>query len=89
MNKNEKMNCLIYPKCGKKIDLLKSGGGQTLAEEMDVPFLGSIPIDEEIVLSGDEGFPFIISHANHPITNQFNEIIQQIISTNEMNKISA
>jgi Mrp family chromosome partitioning ATPase len=51
----ENMSGLICPHCRGEIPLFKTGGGALLAHEMNVPFLGSIPIDPEIVECGDNG----------------------------------
>jgi len=41
----ENMSGFVCPKCGEITDIFKSGGGEKMAEEMNVPFLGKIPID--------------------------------------------
>ena len=51
----ENMSGFNCPHCHKTIDLFKKGGGERTSREMLVPFLGSIPIDPEIVLCGDSG----------------------------------
>jgi ATP-binding protein involved in chromosome partitioning len=53
----ENMSGLACPHCGQRIDLFKTGGGEALAAEAAVPFLGRIPIDPAVVASGDEGCP--------------------------------
>jgi Mrp family chromosome partitioning ATPase len=53
----ENMSGLVCPRCGEVINLFKRDGGKELAEEMEVPFLGSIPIDPGIVTAGDAGSP--------------------------------
>jgi ATP-binding protein involved in chromosome partitioning len=55
----ENMSSLACPHCGGQVDLFKSGGGEQLAREMDVPFLGRIPLDPCIVACGDDGEPFM------------------------------
>jgi Mrp family chromosome partitioning ATPase len=55
----ENMSGFTCPHCHKTIDLFKKGGGEKAAREMLVPFLGSIPIDPEIVLCGDSGLSLI------------------------------
>jgi len=55
----ENMSGLICPHCGEVVELFATGGGETLAEEMDVPFLGRIPLDGRIAASGDAGTPFL------------------------------
>jgi Mrp family chromosome partitioning ATPase len=57
----ENMSGLACPHCGKSIEIFGSGGGQRMAEEMDVPFLGAIPIDPRICALGDSGLTFVQS----------------------------
>jgi len=54
----ENMSGLICPHCREHIDLFATGGGEALAAEMGVPFLGSVPLDPAIVASADAGVPF-------------------------------
>jgi Mrp family chromosome partitioning ATPase len=56
----ENMSGMTCPHCGGEIDLFGKGGGRKAAEEMNVPFLGCIPLDPEMRKAGDEGRPFII-----------------------------
>jgi ATP-binding protein involved in chromosome partitioning len=46
---------------GKRIDVFGSGGGEALAKEFDVPFIGSIPLEPEVRVGGDIGKPIVIS----------------------------
>ncbi|MDY6931789.1 MAG: Mrp/NBP35 family ATP-binding protein [Halobacteriota archaeon] len=72
----ENMSGLICPKCGEKIDLFKVGGGKRSASEMNVPFLGFIPIDPKIVEDADMGRPFILG--NSKASESFEEIAEKI-----------
>jgi Mrp family chromosome partitioning ATPase len=74
----ENMSGLICPHCGKKIDLFKSGGGEKLASEMNVPFFGRVPLDPSVVESGDSGSPIIVSQPDSPVSKQFIEIAKKI-----------
>jgi Mrp family chromosome partitioning ATPase len=56
----ENMSGMTCPHCGGEIDLFGKGGGRKAAEEMNVPFLGCIPLDPEMRKAGDGGRPFII-----------------------------
>ncbi len=76
----ENMSGFICPKCGARIDIFKTGGGQKIAEELSIPYLGSIPIDPEICSSSDSGKPFIIEHSDSPATKAFMEIVKKIES---------
>lgn len=51
----ENMSGFTCPHCRKKIDIFKSGGGKKAADEFNLSFLGSIPLDPTIVETGDTG----------------------------------
>jgi len=55
----ENMSGFICPKCGEETDIFKSGGGEIMARQMGVPFLGRIPIDPQIVRACDSGQPYV------------------------------
>lgn len=50
------------PESGKRVDIFAGISGAAAALEMGVPFLGSIPLDPQISLSGDAGTPIVVSH---------------------------
>jgi ATP-binding protein involved in chromosome partitioning len=74
----ENMSGFVCPKCGTEINIFKVGGGQKIAEDLSVPFLGSIPIDPEICRDSDNGMPFITEHVDSPATKAFSEIVKKI-----------
>lgn len=55
----ENMSGLCCPHCGETINIFNAGGGQKAAQEMDVPFLGAVPIDPEVSALGDSGATFV------------------------------
>jgi len=71
----ENMSGLLCPHCGTTIDLFKTGGGERIAREMKVPFLGRVPLDPLMVLSGDDGCPFVDTHSDSKVTIAFTEIV--------------
>jgi len=75
----ENMSGLICPHCGKKIDLFKTGGGEKAANDLDVSFLGRIPIEPAIVNSTDEGRPFIQTYAKTYTAELMDEIVVKIM----------
>jgi ATP-binding protein involved in chromosome partitioning len=77
----ENMSGLVCPHCGRRIDLFKVGGGERAAAEMGVPFLGRIPIDPQIVVSGDEGKPFADMGKNSEASRAFKEIVEKILNS--------
>jgi ATP-binding protein involved in chromosome partitioning len=75
----ENMSGFVCPHCGKNTDLFKTGGGERAAKEMNVPFLGKIPIEPEIVTSGDEGKPFVWDRKDSTVAKVFAQIVDEII----------
>ncbi len=75
----ENMSGFVCPKCGEKTDIFKSGGGENMALEMNIPFLGRIPIDPQIVDACDSGQPYIEKYQNTIVANSFNEAIKPIL----------
>ncbi len=51
----ENMSYFLCPDCGKRFDIFGSGGAQRRAEELDIPFLGDVPINTQIRIHGDAG----------------------------------
>jgi len=76
----ENMSGLVCPACGHRIELFKSGGGERLAKAMGVRFLGSIPIDPEIVECGDSGKPFAAEPAASLTAQAFARAIEPILA---------
>jgi ATP-binding protein involved in chromosome partitioning len=62
----ENMAGLACPHCGGHIDVFGEGGGRRLAELLDVPFIGSIPLDPAVRISGDEGRPMAVATPDSP-----------------------
>jgi Mrp family chromosome partitioning ATPase len=75
----ENMSGMLCPHCKEPIDLFGKGGGQKAAEELNVPFLGSIPIDPEMVRASDEGRPYILRHTESPAWEAINEIMERLL----------
>ena len=74
----ENMSGFACPKCGEVTPILRANGGRVMANEMGVPFLGSIPIDPLIAESGDEGKAFVESAASSPAAGAFREIVRDL-----------
>lgn len=73
----ENMSGFNCPHCGKEINLFKKGGGKKIAKEYEIPFLGSIPIDQKIVFSSDNGEP-VVSAGDSPAKEAFLSIADKI-----------
>jgi len=75
----ENMSGMVCPHCGGEIDLFGKGGGKKVAEELNVPFLGAIPIDIEMRKAGDEGRPFIIRRGDSLTWKSVDMVMEELI----------
>ncbi|MGC9308294.1 MAG: P-loop NTPase [Thermoplasmatota archaeon] len=73
----ENMSGFTCPHCGEPIELFKQGGGRRAAEELDVPFLGAVPLDAAVAASGDAGTPFVGDEASAAAV-AFADIVERI-----------
>jgi len=80
----ENMSGFVCPHCGKEVDIFSSGGGQNLAMAYNIPFLGSIPLDPDIVKSGDAEQPYIYLYSQTKTAQRFDEIVDRIVSSKEI-----
>ena len=79
----ENMSGFICPHCGERTDIFKTGGGEAMANEMEVPFLGRIPIDPHIVEASDSGKPYVYHYSKSEAAKAFEEVIQPILKLDE------
>jgi len=75
----ENMSGFICPHCGKEVDIFSSGGGEKLAKNYGIAFLGSIPLDPDIVKSGDEEQPYMYFYSKTKTAEKFDEIVERIV----------
>jgi Mrp family chromosome partitioning ATPase len=67
----ENMSGFACPHCGDTIELFGSGGGEKTAKAFDVPFLGKIPFDPNVVSCGDSGTSYQETHPDALATQAF------------------
>ncbi|MBN2354682.1 P-loop NTPase [candidate division KSB1 bacterium] len=79
----ENMSGFVCPKCGETVDIFKSGGGESMAEKMNVPFLGRIPIEPAIVAGGDSGEPFVYFRGKSETAIKFTQMAEKLIHSIE------
>ena len=77
----ENMAGFECPHCGKNIDIFKSGGAEKAARDFGIEILGKIPLDPEIVNSGDEGKPYVFNFAKKKGGMVYSEIVKRIINS--------
>jgi len=77
----ENMSGFNCPHCNEHVDIFRTGGGARMSEQMNVPFLGSIPITLKIAENADMGKPFVSSEnsENDAAIKAFESIIEKLI----------
>ncbi len=76
----ENMSGFHCPDCDKVHYIFKQGGGEALAKDMSLPFLGAIPIEPQIADAGDCGTPFVNQPSDSAAAKAFQEIVRKIIA---------
>jgi len=84
----ENMSGFVCPHCGETTEIFKSGGGEKMAADMNVPFLGRVPMDPEIARACDQGTPYISSFAESESAKAFSNALELLIAAVEGKKES-
>jgi ATP-binding protein involved in chromosome partitioning len=74
----ENMGAYTDPQTGSVINFFGEGGGERLAQEYDVPFLGSIPLDPLVRVGSDNGRPVIVDQPDAPAAQAFAQIAKRV-----------
>jgi ATP-binding protein involved in chromosome partitioning len=65
---------------GERFTIFGEGGGQLLADELDVPLIGKIPLQEELRVSADEGRPLVLEDPDAPAAQAIYHAMRGIIA---------
>jgi len=79
----ENMSGFVCPKCGKEVDVMEKGGGKMLAEELEVPYLGHIPLDPRNSECSDKGVPYVVMYPDSPASKATFAITDRILANIE------
>jgi ATP-binding protein involved in chromosome partitioning len=74
----ENMSGYVCGHCGQTTDIFGSGGGRTLAQKYQIPFLGEIPLDPRIRIGGGDGQPIMVAAPDSPISAVFRDVASHI-----------
>lgn len=74
----ENMSTFVCPQCNHESFIFSSGGGKKKASEMNVPFLGEIPLEEKTRSAGDNGTPIVIKEPDSAQAKRFLEIAKKL-----------
>ncbi len=75
----ENMSGFACGSCGEVTHIFSKGGGEAIAREIGMPFLGAVPIEPEIVDSGDAGKPMVITHPNSAAALVYVKIAEALV----------
>jgi ATP-binding protein involved in chromosome partitioning len=73
----ENMSYLELPD-GSRMDIFGSGGGEKLAADAGVPFLGAIPLDPTVRVGGDAGRPIVETNPDSPVAQALTTLAQDV-----------
>lgn len=79
----ENMRGFQLPGSDEVVDLFGRGGGEELARELSVPFLGAVPLDLAVRRAGDEGRPTVLSAPESPAGLALRRLADRVIETLE------
>jgi ATP-binding protein involved in chromosome partitioning len=70
----ENMSHLVCSCCGEVTHPFGQGGGRELADELGVPLLGQVPLDERLRVTADEGIPLVVSEPENATARAVREL---------------
>ncbi len=73
----ENMSTHICSKCGHEEHIFGEGGGQRMADEYGLDYLGAIPLDMRIRVDADSGRPTVVADPDGPIANTYKQIARR------------
>ncbi len=76
----ENMSGMVCPHCGKTVDIFGSNGGETLAQKENLPLLGKLPLDPEIVRRCDSGNLYRMENDRQDYDKAFKEAVDKLIA---------
>src|SRR5213083_1908891 len=74
----ENMSYFIAPDTGARYNIFGEGGGERLANEYGVPFLGSVPLGIEVREGGDKGVPVVVSKPESPQAQALRKVAEEV-----------
>src|SRR5437764_9440052 len=75
----ENMSYLVCPHCEERIDVFSTGGGARTADQMNVHFLGALPLDPQVRIGGDSGKPVTLRDVSDPQAAGFIQLAKSML----------
>src|SRR5688572_30468691 len=74
----ENMSYFIAPDTGNRYEIFGKGGGERLATEYGLNFLGQVPLGMEVREGGDKGTPVVVSFPDSPQAAAFRKVAEEV-----------
>jgi ATP-binding protein involved in chromosome partitioning len=74
----ENMSGFVCGHCGERTEIFGQGGGERLAKDMGIPYLGDVPIDARVRSGGDEGKPILIAYPESPAATALRTVAKKV-----------
>ncbi|KAJ3687154.1 hypothetical protein LUZ61_016318 [Rhynchospora tenuis] len=76
----ENMSCFKCPNCGEKSYIFGEGGARRTANDMELKFLGEVPLELDVRTSSDEGEPVVVSSPQSASAKAYVDIAEKIVN---------
>eukprot|EP00038_Savillea_parva_P025086 m.46172 g.46172 ORF g.46172 m.46172 type:complete len:273 (-) comp6727_c0_seq2:122-940(-) len=76
----ENMSGYVCPHCSEEVNIFSAGGGERLAEESGVPFLGKIPVDPRLGAALDAGERFLDKFPESEVFSVVSKIVEPLLA---------
>jgi ATP-binding protein involved in chromosome partitioning len=74
----ENMSYFVAPETGTRYNIFGEGGGEKLAEQYQVPFLGAVPLGLDVREGGDRGVPIVVGQPDSPQAQAFRRVAEEV-----------
>lgn len=76
----ENMSYFESPETGKPLAIFGSGGGQRLADELDIPLFGNVPLYPPVLEGGDAGTPIVVAEPRSAAARALTAVAEQVVA---------
>ncbi len=74
----ENMSYFVTPDTGQRVEIFGHGGARDAADDLEIDFLGEVPLATEVRAGGDDGQPIVAFDADHPAAEAFAAIANRV-----------
>ena len=72
------MSYFVTPDTGQRVEIFGHGGARDAADDLEIDFLGEVPLATEVRAGGDDGQPIVAFDADHPAAESFAAIANRV-----------